>query len=77
MFEGMAAKEEDPRTSLHVEDVALPELAQPTPSHRAIVGWRVDTSGGACPAWPPAHPALGSGKVSTSAGSVSWSIGTS
>ena len=26
MFEGLAAKEKDPRKSLHVEDVALPEL---------------------------------------------------
>ena len=26
MFEGIPAKEKDPRKSLHVEDVALPEL---------------------------------------------------
>ena len=26
MFEGVATKEKDPRKSLHVEDVALPEL---------------------------------------------------
>jgi len=29
MFEGLEAKEKDPRKSLHVEEVATPELGQP------------------------------------------------